>query len=379
MFGFGNLFVVWNLLFTERPSKHFDTTQDVVTDGRQLPVCSECVPREFIVAPGVGIDLTSTYGTVAIRYRNHTVVDLGKINGSIPYRQMMEEMVPPYKYYGPPFNNIEDQLKYEWEQLQRKIRRAKGLPSTWQIQVLQDMLLELYNLSLTHTSEPLIPGNFVLSIPYLPNLHTEDLNEAIHNANLTRLNSYKNYGPIHQVNSAYAGSGFGLCKHWGDIQKCEEEEQIMGGKDILTISYTKEELILETSYAYGAHQIWATANQRHPEYGFGKAKSKDFWNDIKLRITTMIKASGRHISELLLIGESAEEKEFLDTVWKALDEVGQKELYNSLQVPGFNAEFVAARGSAEFAKRWQGEAPGCLEGDWCEGNRKPGDDAVDEL
>lgn len=62
MFGFGNLFVVWNLLFTERPSKHFDTTQDVVTDGRQLPVCSECVPREFIVAPGVGIDLTSTYG-----------------------------------------------------------------------------------------------------------------------------------------------------------------------------------------------------------------------------------------------------------------------------------------------------------------------------
>ena len=62
MVGFGNLFVVWNLLFAERPSKHFDTTQDVVTDGRHLTVCAECVPRELIVAPGVGIDLTSTYG-----------------------------------------------------------------------------------------------------------------------------------------------------------------------------------------------------------------------------------------------------------------------------------------------------------------------------
>lgn len=27
-----------------------------------IPICDDCVPRELIVAPGVGIDLTSSYG-----------------------------------------------------------------------------------------------------------------------------------------------------------------------------------------------------------------------------------------------------------------------------------------------------------------------------
>jgi len=26
------------------------------------PICDDCVPRELIIAPGIGIDLTSSYG-----------------------------------------------------------------------------------------------------------------------------------------------------------------------------------------------------------------------------------------------------------------------------------------------------------------------------
>ena len=45
-------------------------------------ICSDCIPRERIVAPGIGIDLTSTYGTVAIRYHNLSVVDVGRVSTS---------------------------------------------------------------------------------------------------------------------------------------------------------------------------------------------------------------------------------------------------------------------------------------------------------
>ncbi len=40
-----------------------------------LPICSKCVSREDILAPGIGFDLTTSYGTAAIRYYNGSVVN----------------------------------------------------------------------------------------------------------------------------------------------------------------------------------------------------------------------------------------------------------------------------------------------------------------
>jgi hypothetical protein len=44
-----------------------------------LPECSECVSREDALAPGIGFDLTDSYGTTAIRYNNMSIVNLGKV------------------------------------------------------------------------------------------------------------------------------------------------------------------------------------------------------------------------------------------------------------------------------------------------------------
>ncbi|KAF4634722.1 hypothetical protein G7Y89_g3388 [Cudoniella acicularis] len=303
-----------------------------------------------------------------------------KIDGDEKYKDLMKRLSPPYHRQGPPFDNPLGEIKWDYEQFQRKLRRARGLPSTPDIETIQNMLSNLYNLALTATDEPLL-YNFVASIPSLPNLVFADFEEAAQNVNLTRLNSYKYFGPLRQVNAAYAGTGLGLCKHWGDVLKCDEEEQLMSPTQVLTISYTKEELVLEASYAVNAHWIYGEAYQRYTEYGFShlqEYKSADFWDQIEKRITTLVKANGMKVGELLLIGESAEEKEFLETVWRALGKLELGHLWAPLQVPGFKAEFMAARGSAEMAKRWQGEPYGCLEGDWCEGNRKPGDDAMEE-
>lgn len=49
-----------------------------------LPICSKCVSREDILAPGTGFDLTASYGTAAIRYYNGSMVNLGRVRSSQP-------------------------------------------------------------------------------------------------------------------------------------------------------------------------------------------------------------------------------------------------------------------------------------------------------
>ena len=44
-----------------------------------LPMCPDCVPREDILAPGIGFDLTTSYAAAAIRYHDGTVENLVKV------------------------------------------------------------------------------------------------------------------------------------------------------------------------------------------------------------------------------------------------------------------------------------------------------------
>ena len=44
-----------------------------------LPICADCVPREDILAPGIGFDLTNSYATAAIRYDDGSVENLAKV------------------------------------------------------------------------------------------------------------------------------------------------------------------------------------------------------------------------------------------------------------------------------------------------------------
>jgi hypothetical protein len=78
--------------------------------------------------------------------------------------------------------------------------------------------------------------------------------------------------------------------------------------------------------------------------------------------------------DLLLVGDFAGNKLFLDAVEKALEGILDVDVIRmNLERSAYNAQYVAARGAAELAKRWQGETWNCVEGDWCD-NRKPGED-----
>lgn len=44
-----------------------------------LPTCDKCISEEDILAPGIGFDITDSYGTAAIRYHNGSVQNLARV------------------------------------------------------------------------------------------------------------------------------------------------------------------------------------------------------------------------------------------------------------------------------------------------------------
>jgi len=58
--------------------------RDVLATARRppfepLPVCADCVPREDIIAAGIGFDLTTSYATAAIRFHHGSIETLAKV------------------------------------------------------------------------------------------------------------------------------------------------------------------------------------------------------------------------------------------------------------------------------------------------------------
>ncbi|KAH7360409.1 hypothetical protein BKA65DRAFT_591473 [Rhexocercosporidium sp. MPI-PUGE-AT-0058] len=346
--------------------------KDATYPGQPRYICDECVPRELILSPGIGFDLASSYATVAIRYQNQTVVDVGRIEGLEEYTDLMARLGPPYVNTGPPFDNALDQIRWNLDQASRKLRKLRGLPSTTDIDTLSYFLTRLKYFTSGSLMMPVT--RVAISLPEIPNLLSEDWAEVVELSGLEVLRSYKNYGqPLNDLSAAWAGMGYGLCEHWRDIEKCEEEEELIVPRFALALSFTGDALSVHKTWVANAHFTFNIVSETYRDLGWESWRinpaNTTFWDSLGKAVVDVATSQPEYvIQDLILLGEFAEEKIFLDAVWKALGDVtGVTKLWEPLQVSGFNAEFIAARGAAELAKRWQGETWDCVEGDWCEG------------
>lgn len=224
-----------------------------------------------------------------------------------------------------------------------------------------------------------------ISLPELPNLLFDDWQEAVELSGLEALKSYKSYGqPLSNLNAAWAGMGSGLCKHWRDIDQCEEEEDLITPRFVLATSFTGDELVVHKTWVLNAHYSFSIVSAKYPDLGYESWRinpsNSTFWDSLGKKVAEVATTEPQYvIQDLILMGEYAENKMFLDAIWKALGDMADvQKFWEPLQVSGFSAEFVAARGAAELAKRWQGETWNCIEGDWCEGGGDD-DDGKDEI
>jgi hypothetical protein len=223
-------------------------------------------------------------------------------------------------------------------------------------------------------------------MPNLPNLEVEDFEEAVILAGSVLPKTAEkslHFRSMNQSSAAWAGMGQGLCEHWRDPRdaRCVDERQGFGLHETLLVSWTDEELLLEHLSIWHAANISSRRSERYPDLGFAAwaadVANGTFWDLVEEKIVGVAHVENRLVSDLMLIGGRGEEKIFLDVLWKALGSVnpdmdgngvGVQEMWRPLQTPGFSAEFVAARGVAEFARRWYTV---CSDLGWC-GNEDGG-------
>jgi hypothetical protein len=292
----------------------------------------------------------------------------------------MSRAAPPYVNQGPPFDTLKEEIDWQLHLLKRQLRIARGLPADPDTEIISSMLYDLHLLASISSPVPILP-HISVATPLMPNLLYSDFYAAFPWANLTETRSYvhpyRSYYDL--LSKSFAGLGYGLCRSWANIQSCQSEERLFPVKQILAIEFTDLKLDISCSRGRTPIGITTTLYESFPSFGFQNhaPNPSSYWEGVKDRITTVLKASSYKPDTLIVLGERAGNKKFLDTVWEALGELGMRDIYEGLQVEGFDPEMVCARGAAELGKRAQGEPRGCMEGDWCR-ERREGEDGMGE-
>ncbi|KFY19986.1 hypothetical protein V491_04072, partial [Pseudogymnoascus sp. VKM F-3775] len=127
------------------------------------PRCDFCVSAVVHDAPGVGFDLTTSYGVAVAHLNNGTVLDIAKIPAAPEYRDLLERLgnaplpAPPGRI----------------SQWQRWWNKKRGLPATTDIGVLSSLLSSLKSATSTALGQPVY--SVAVTRPSIPAITLEDL------------------------------------------------------------------------------------------------------------------------------------------------------------------------------------------------------------
>lgn len=207
------------------------------------------------------------------------------------------------------------------------------------------------------------------TMPNLPGLEQEDLQDALEHIGLHALITHKHVGYVMETSATFAGMGFGLCAHPKDCDVCEDEEADMPFRHVLALSLTNRSFGVAHTYMQSA--FWNSHEAESVQFELGlKNKGKEaYWDRMLETIVSVGRKATRPLDTLLLSGEGAEHPEFVKTVQKAL-----LKLYSGSE-PSVglwtrrDPLYIAARGAAEFAKRTQASPRNCREPARCFENR----------
>jgi hypothetical protein len=228
----------------------------------------------------------------------------------------------------------------------------------------------------------------VTARPKLPGLTGEDLEDAMEYAGMKMLNSYNYKGSeISETSAAFAGTGKGLCSNPEDIESCEDEEVEIPCKYILAVSFTNTALTFAFTVLTYAHSGYEYIYRPYVYMGLNAmerySNQTKYWEAVGQRIRNFNTYPER-IDTVLVMGEAASNEDFQKTLRDALRDyrppvesdmpdpdvpkldVPTPDILGALNASAkFDPLSLAARGAAEFAKRFQVMTWNCMEPGKC--------------
>ncbi|KAJ5984740.1 hypothetical protein N7481_006839 [Penicillium waksmanii] len=365
------------------------------------PRCETCLPVTIHDAPGVGFDLTPSYGTAVVHYYNGTVVEVGKIAGNSQYLKLMKDLAKPSqslhqtKSFSETFllhleetllsSNVPSSWKNWWRWLKEKL----GWEVNAEIQILRVLINDLKQATEEAISQNL--QRVAVTAPDLPSLNSDTISSALNELNLrTWVGDSPSYtNDLVEADTVYAANGYGLCRDYQDLFECSDEFEDSPTPRVYLVSFSRH--LLYTSIIRPTHgEALATyTSDRAQIFNFDigldlieQAEPSDhsLWDHLRRDLLALPREAAGPIRHILLAGESATDHRFLAILRDALADLSPP-LSGDLQITIGNSQsqlnrettvdptFAAARGAALYARRRQEVQSECTESGKCEKER----------
>lgn len=335
--------------------------------GRGYFICKDCRSPEQMVAPGIGFDITHSYGTAAIRFQNGSNVFVGRIDGDEAYIAMMEYRSTEESRPEEPHDFWSD-LRYRYAQEKRRVNKALGRPATEEVGNIANLVLKLRTMVEERLGEPITSA--IVSRPRLPGFHYQDMADVMEYLNLTRLTSYRQWGDVTENQVVFAADGRGLCSCPEDIRACDLEDQNLPFHSVASFTFTQSCLSLSLGSFRDAYTNGDYVANFYPNLGLGHIGDYPnpglYWREMKDTMKDFFTITQLGFDVMQLFGEAAGNETFSQTIKDAMmemDHFNQKD-HEKLRLVS-DPEQLAALGTAELAKRFQVMTWGCVESVKC--------------
>ncbi|EEH07718.1 predicted protein [Histoplasma capsulatum G186AR] len=332
------------------------------------PMCSWCMAPEEVHAVGIGFDLSASYGTAVIRYHNGSSVNVAKIDASMEYRSLMEQLSENGRQRALPGRSDSgwDEPGHLGDSSQRRLQAA--LPDL-DISALSSLISQL-----KAETERLLGHSIhsvAISSPGYIQLSEAEIAQAIEHLGLKNIAS--DYD-LAVTSSEYAGYSFGIFTIPTTVDPCEQTpRQQTEPETVLHLDYTEAALSGSTSSSTpqdtiprrrtdGVFADWNLGLSKRPRF----IEEEAYWDLLWRRIRTETEKSERKLTGVIMTGDAIfSGSRFLEVALDALR--GLVEPSAVLQAPEHTPDlvFAAARGAAEFAKRTQERPRDCVESERC--------------
>ncbi|KAL8725072.1 MAG: hypothetical protein Q9166_007583 [cf. Caloplaca sp. 2 TL-2023] len=346
-----------------------------------LPECDSCLPPKVRKAPGVGFELTTSYGTSSVHHYNGSKSNIAHIPASPAYLDLLGDLSLSSK---PPKPST-------FQRYLRRLNKRLGRPATKDVDTLSELLSSLRAVTEARLGQNL--DRVVVTTPQFPALTRGDLEDAIEYAGLRSWLEYPLPYPtaLYAPNAAYAANGHGLCKESENLYACleEAEEGELPLEQVYAVTFTDATLhtsVTRINYAFSRDP---DSHISAPELGLSHLdsypSSSGYWAEVFKHLQLLpqkVADEGRPVSALVLLGENADMTVFRKILKDAMS--GSQKLTSLLDpkdidaiqsdtssLAGTHIEGVAnplwaaAQGAAMYA-RWRQEVPwDCLESKTC--------------
>ncbi|EPE30831.1 hypothetical protein GLAREA_03798 [Glarea lozoyensis ATCC 20868] len=305
----------------------------------------------------VGFSLQSSYGAAAIIFESadgsletHTRV----YEPGILYQQVMERLsLQSSRHLAPPYNDDGEFYADMPRQTARMLLRTSGLPASVEVGVLAQTIRHLRSQLESDFSISISEAVFTSS--HLLALYQDDMEDIAVNVGIKYITPRYQWQPIFwETAAAYAGHGFGMCKHWQDEDRCRDEDLKLPDTTVLSVHYSQNALTVSLAEIQTVFSTWEPNYRRVENFTLGSnaisgySSLNEYWADVRgTLLQTMEEYPLFTKPQLIIVTGIMTDGYLVDFLKSTMSDY----LGKLPKLISTNTEVVAAMGAAEFMRR----------------------------